>query len=890
MSTQTAIRRRYVLDHQTAELFAEVAADPFAAIVVGVEAPGGYGKTAMLDEVVQRYRQSGVEVVGAEALGGTGEALGPVGGVAVVIDDAHQLPEAQVAEVRRLAETPGARLFVGYRPWPRPAAFARLTATLRQRRPTLLLAPFTTEQIVELLAPRFPAGLNAANRAALAETLRAQTGGVPRYVERLAGADDGSWLGGGAKATGTKSSGAQAALELPGHVLMQFRHDMGRLDLDCQIYLLAAEAGIALHLDLLGALLQRGPAEVSEVVDAVRATGLLGHDGLLVPVARRAVAALFPLDRRVAVRRRLAELQMERGASVLGLARSLLGTGVSGPGVAAVFEAAASEALPDEPALSAALFAAGATAGRPVRALAARWAHAAALAGDLGTALRMADEVIAGPRRPEQGDCALVAAAALAHRGQLARSAELYRWSGTGPSAAFATVGQVGTGQLAGIPRDFDVEAPDAPPTLLSGAAALMARGVRESVAGSPTVALSSLVRASDLLEPAGPGVLLPDSPAALAALIGLHSADLNTARAVLDRAVAARLGGAVMAARHRLLQAWLLLVRGETAAARQYLPGNRDALQPRDRLFALALDVALARRDSDLPALRQAWALASEAVLRHPVDLFTLLPLGELVVAAARLDDHAPTTAALADARALLTRLGDPPLWTLPLHWSCLQAAIIGSRPDLAEEHAKALSAGAGHSRYAAAVADAADSWLAVFAGKVDPERVSSAARGLHDVGLRWDASRLAGQAAIRTSDRRAMVVLLDCARLLQGRPAGQRSGDRELLPDTAEGASLSDREREVADLVLAGMTYRQIGDRLYISPKTVEHHVARMRQRLGCASRGELLATLRTLRRPAPGARGGTGDRAEAPDREGLAAVPAVAGAGVNAAGGLS
>ncbi|HEY2673362.1 MAG TPA: LuxR C-terminal-related transcriptional regulator, partial [Rugosimonospora sp.] len=543
-------------------------------------------------------------------------------------------------------------------------------------------------------------------------------------------------------------------------------------------------------------------------------------------------------------------------ASVLGLARSLLGTGVSGPGVAAVFEAAAEEALPDEPALSAALFAAGATAGRPVRALAARWSHAAALSGDLGSALRMADEVIAGPRRPEQADCALVAAAALAHRGQLARSAELYRWSGSGPSAAFAAVGHIGTGQLAGIPRNFDVEAPDAPPTLLSGAAALMARGVHESVAGSPTAALSSLVRASDLLEPAGPGVLLPDSPAALAALVGLHCADLNTARAVLDRAVAARLGGTVMAARHRLLQAWILLMRGETAAARQYLPNNRDALQPRDRLFSLALDVGLARRDSDLPALRQAWAAASEAVLRHPMDLFTLLPLGELVVAAARLDDHAGTAAQLEDARALLARLGDPPLWTLPLHWSSLHAAIIGKRPELAEEHAKALAAGAGHSRYAAAISAAAQSWLALLAGKVDPEQVSAAARGLHDVGLRWDASRLAGQAAIRTSDRRAMVALLDCARLLQGRPAGQRGADREPVPDAAEGASLSDREREVADLVLAGMTYRQIGDRLYISPKTVEHHVARMRQRLGCASRGELLATLRTLRRPAQSA----------------------------------
>ncbi len=44
-------------------------------------------------------------------------------------------------------------------------------------------------------------------------------------------------------------------------------------------------------------------------------------------------------------------------------------------------------------------------------------------------------------------------------------------------------------------------------------------------------------------------------------------------------------------------------------------------------------------------------------------------------------------------------------------------------------------------------------------------------------------------------------------------------------------------------------GMTYKQVGDRLFISAKTVEHHMARMRQRLGATSRADLLAQLRTL-----------------------------------------
>jgi DNA-binding CsgD family transcriptional regulator len=44
----------------------------------------------------------------------------------------------------------------------------------------------------------------------------------------------------------------------------------------------------------------------------------------------------------------------------------------------------------------------------------------------------------------------------------------------------------------------------------------------------------------------------------------------------------------------------------------------------------------------------------------------------------------------------------------------------------------------------------------------------------------------------------------------------------------------------------VVAGQTYREIGARLFISAKTVEHHVSRMRQRLGADSRSDLIARL--------------------------------------------
>jgi DNA-binding NarL/FixJ family response regulator len=55
-------------------------------------------------------------------------------------------------------------------------------------------------------------------------------------------------------------------------------------------------------------------------------------------------------------------------------------------------------------------------------------------------------------------------------------------------------------------------------------------------------------------------------------------------------------------------------------------------------------------------------------------------------------------------------------------------------------------------------------------------------------------------------------------------------------------EADPLSRREREVARLVAAGMTNRQIGERLFISWRTVEGHLERIRNKLGVRSRTEV------------------------------------------------
>lgn len=70
---------------------------------------------------------------------------------------------------------------------------------------------------------------------------------------------------------------------------------------------------------------------------------------------------------------------------------------------------------------------------------------------------------------------------------------------------------------------------------------------------------------------------------------------------------------------------------------------------------------------------------------------------------------------------------------------------------------------------------------------------------------------------------------------RSLGGRPV--RAGPRRL-------AMLSPREREVYDLLGEGLSNHDIAGRLYISHRTVEHHVARVLEKFGLRTRGEAVA----------------------------------------------
>jgi FixJ family two-component response regulator len=95
-----------------------------------------------------------------------------------------------------------------------------------------------------------------------------------------------------------------------------------------------------------------------------------------------------------------------------------------------------------------------------------------------------------------------------------------------------------------------------------------------------------------------------------------------------------------------------------------------------------------------------------------------------------------------------------------------------------------------------------------------------------------------------------------IDDKRLLAAIDGALMRGSRPPLPDIVN--TLTRREREVLDLILAGLQTRAIAQALFISVKTVEFHRSRIHVKLKVSSMAELFMLCLGNTRPAASAAG--------------------------------
>ncbi|MRH93168.1 LuxR family transcriptional regulator [Nocardia sp. SYP-A9097] len=373
-----------------------------------------------------------------------------------------------------------------------------------------------------------------------------------------------------------------------------------------------------------------------------------------------------------------------------------------------------------------------------------------------------------------------------------------------------------------------------------------------EPTRGAAVAAASALIHAAH--SGIGPGAdggdrFLPCSAVSIAVLLCLSMGE--------PRRAADALRGAGRDPQTSVLAAWVAMLGGDEQSAAAVIGGLDVAkLDARDRLLAHGVIVGLARRSGDHTALVLAWQAAYPLFDEVGADLLALLPIGELWLAGIRLRDEGRVGALVGAAGQLLRGLGDPPAWSNAFHWYAIQAALAQESPNALLPHAHRLKAAAAlGDPQAAALADAGRTWVLVLRGQVERDQVEAAVARLAALGLSWDAARLASEAALAADDSATATALLKLARTVRAQsrppepvhvPAPAAPAPR---PEPHTDTVLSEREREVAELVLLGLTYREIGARLYISAKTVEHHVARIRRRIGASSRSELLSMLRAM-----------------------------------------
>lgn len=812
------------------------ASSPAEPAKVLVSGGVGTGKTSTLAVLRAALRAAGVTVIArAPREGDPTDA-------AVVIDDAHLLDAQALQRLVELVGDPAATVVIATEPLSHQPALTALRTAMAREAPVLSLDPLTVAEVHRIATD----ALGSAPQPELVKATLAATAGLPFLVEP-------------AIAAVATPDGEQPTEAIARATRVALIERLRRVDEPVLDTLLLSSLSQELGPDDVAAALGADQDEAQRLVDIARASGLIApsHSPAFTTLLHQSLAQIIGAARHHHIETALLHTQIQNSTLSMNLALRLAEHGLRDAELADALTVFAARCQ-GQPAKAARLYRAAAEVG--ASELNASLADALALTGDCGTAGRLADELLASDVPGERAAAVRIAASVAMHDGSAAQAAELFRWLGPFSDAvvgAAAVVATLGVGDVGSARAAIDVEA-SGPPTSTARAARGLAEGLLLTIDGTYPAAIARL--AQSMNEQAS-AVVTPDSPAALVTLAALHGGDSVRARSIIGRAVrGAGDDDGFVAHRHMLLLGWARMLDGQLGAAGADAAAvAKQNLHRRDALWAAALQTAVARRSADSGALQKHWYAAMEVLTEYSMDLFALLPLGELWMAAARLRQVDLIAPALDEAFNLLRVAGNPELWSVPLHWAGVHAGILANSPGSVAPHGQALTAAAGRSSFARALATAGRTWLRVLANHVDIDEVTEAARALRQFGLTWDATRLASQAALQTPDGRISAAMLQLARDLKFATSGaEDTADFAGAPVVAApprgsapapSSRLSDREREVAELLLQGLPYRDIGSQLFISAKTVEHHVARIRRRLGADSRSELISMLRAI-----------------------------------------
>ncbi len=850
-----------------------VQADELAPLVPGVEGLGGGGAGRLHDERFRTHR----------AVRALLEALGAGSRVVLALDDVHWADDASLELIGHLLRRPprrGVMLVLAFRPAPaRPALVDALAGAARdQELLWLSLGSLTRVEADRLLEEDLPHGARAA--------LFAQSGGNPFYLQELA--------------RGWSARAGVTAADVPNRIALAIDQEVRALPDDAQrLARAAAVVGdpTALDVAIAAAELEEGPALTA--LDALLGAALLVPSDVprryrfRHPLVRRAVYDTTAGGWRLGAHARAARALEEQGGPLTARAHHLERCAQPGDTAAIdVLVAAGATVAPRAPATAAAWYAAALrllpegveTAGQRLGLLVAL-AQSQAATGELMPALEAlaaaldlarADDALAPLRARLVAGCAMCENLLGRHEAAHGRLVAALDDVADPRSAAAADL-EVQLAADALYDGDFT--------TMLTWAQ----RGMEAAIVlAEPAleVLAESLVCYAEL----GLGRIAEAQAAAGAASAGLDGLSDDEIALRLEAPYylgfaeyfAERYGDAIRHWRRGiavsrasgqgqfatpmsigLAHAYEVtgrprkgLDQAEAAVDAARLSGNRQVL-----CWALTAEAWIAAIAGELPRARSAGAAAVD--LLGDLDESVLSRATRVHVAAAQLEAGEPERCleAMADA-------GGPEFPGVePGRRAWLYAILARAELALGHEVVAAdwvdrgerlqRTLGLGYVEGAVAYAGA---MLELARGNARSalDQAERAVRRAHSGGAAVQASRariVAGRAAAEAGDVEGAIRWLERAEAelasmgavrfrdeaaRELRRLGRRVGARHRRAGGGSGlASLSGREREIAELVSRGRTNREIAAELFLSEKTIESHLTKVFAKLGVSGR---------------------------------------------------